>query len=382
MTPTARSRSLAALALVATLSLAGCGGASSGSSDAAAPSSAATTAAASAAASPTSSDARLTQGSASTSASADDEACGTATQDQAVEAAKAEIHDDLFTSHTWAVLDGDPAFDPCADLSAIRLYQPDGSTMSAQYVLLFHKGRFYSTAQTEPYGVILGQIRQVDSTTIEYDVIEAGSQQDLAKTTPDATLRYTWDASTGRVTHSGDLPEAGYALPDPVTSFTSGSDSAASSSSTSAAAVPVDGAYPGAGGARPTSATEATGIYTSPYGGETLALIRTPSGNIACDVSATTASCGATESAWRGMDPSGNVSQWSYGLGTTGEAAIESRGDNLMANYESGTAQTVAYGSVIYYGDFVIASTENGVTVWSTKSGHGFLMNKTAVSTF
>lgn len=381
MRTTRSALSLSTLALTAALGLAGCGGASSSTSSAAAPSSAATTTPASATASPTASNAPLTEGSASASASVDDEACGTATQDKAVEAAKAKIHDDLFTAHSWAVLDGGPAFDPCADLSAIRLYQPDGSTMSAQYVLLFHKGRFYSTAQTEPYGVILGQIRQVDSKTIEYDVINAGSQQDLAKTTPDATLRYAWDADSERVSQSGNLPDPAYALPDPASSFTSGSDGSASSS-TSAAAAPVDGAYPGAGGARPSEATEATGIYTSPYGGDTLALIRTPSGNIACDVSATTASCGATESAWRGMDPNGNISQWSYGVGTTGEASIESRGDNLMANYESGTAQTVAYGSVVYYGDFVIASRENGVTVWSTKSGHGFLMNKTAVTTF
>ncbi|WP_194786170.1 LppP/LprE family lipoprotein [Actinomyces haliotis] len=380
MTPSARSRSLATLALAAALTLAGCGGtgSSSGSDATQASASASTTASASASATAQASDEPLAKSSADAT-QASDTSCKNLTEDQAI--AEAKPHLKSYGTDSWAPLSDDAAFDPCADLSAIRLYQTDGSTDSAQFVLLFHKGSFYSTARTEPVGVIMNTVRQVDAKTIEFDLIKEDTEEDLMKTTPDATLRYTWNEGSKKVVQSGDLPYPEDALPSPVDTFSASGATASSSAAVSSGSAPVAGAYAGAGGARPSQATEATGIYHSPYGGDDLALILSPSGNIECDISSSDIGCGAKESDWR-VVPDEGPAIWAYGLGETGEPTTIAKGDDFMAGYEPGSAQTVRYGQVVYYGNFVVASAENGITVWSTKSGHGFLMNKQEVLTF
>jgi hypothetical protein len=44
--------------------------------------------------------------------------------------------------------------------------------------------------------------------------------------------------------------------------------------------------------------------------------------------------------------------------------------------------QQVAYGTVVYHGDYVCASENAGLTCWNTTTGHGAFMNRDETTTF
>lgn len=47
-----------------------------------------------------------------------------------------------------------------------------------------------------------------------------------------------------------------------------------------------------------------------------------------------------------------------------------------------GEAQTTPYGTNVYFDDYVCHSAENGMTCWSTRTGHGALLNRDVIAIF
>lgn len=137
------------------------------------------------------------------------------------------------------------------------------------------------------------------------------------------------------------------------------------------------GAYAGAGGPAPANAAPITTVNSSG-----IAVVKTPSNNIGCDLSAAYAGCGVLnyqESQPFGKDEGG--AKWWVPLDGSYDQ-VQSKGD---APYFLGTdpaPQVLTYGTVVQHGNFVCASEQNGLTCWDTTTGHGAFMNRDTTAMF
>lgn len=137
---------------------------------------------------------------------------------------------------------------------------------------------------------------------------------------------------------------------------------------TAACTAPVAGTYPCAGRAIPADAQPLPATGGQYY-------VRTPSRNILCLVqegSSQEAACQVLN--WDGGGENNGVR-----LGSSGPA-LPAAGD-FGAAWEI-EAPTAAYRTVWHVGNFVFASSQDGLTVWNAKSGYGALINRNAISTF
>lgn len=139
-------------------------------------------------------------------------------------------------------------------------------------------------------------------------------------------------------------------------------------------APPVTGAYAGAGGPVPSGATP---ITTMKQG---YAVIRTPSGNIGCDI--TGQELGCRISSYLQDEPYGRVPG-----GPRSWVTIS--GDQTGIHHHGGVnmfmtlgpddvlpTQTVDYGQVVYHGKYVCASEFHGLTCWDSNNGRGAFMSR------
>ena len=134
------------------------------------------------------------------------------------------------------------------------------------------------------------------------------------------------------------------------------------------------GAYAGAGGPLPAKATplvpNASGV----------ASFKTPSGNIGCDISATSAGCGVmsyiTDETY-GTAPMTGDSKWWVSLDAQ---EIGLKGDAPWFDYPG--TPTATYGALVYFGTTVCASEEAGLTCWNTTTHHGAFINRDATTFF
>ena len=144
---------------------------------------------------------------------------------------------------------------------------------------------------------------------------------------------------------------------------------------------PVEGAYPCAGGPIPDGAQQLPGFIPRDSGrSEQVASFGTPSGNIHCSVETTETIC--IVGSWDASTLPGYIEEQGGAGGVTLLASgppnysIHS-GAPIGGNRPGGMAvDTVPYGTVWYFGDFVFASEENGLTLWNAKSGYGALINR------
>ena len=160
--------------------------------------------------------------------------------------------------------------------------------------------------------------------------------------------------------------------------------SAGSGASPSATRSPVSipGAYPGAGGPRPANATPITAVHSG------YAVIITPSKNISCEFSDTTAGCGVMN--YMNSKPYGSYElgpKWWVRMKNSASAdqakpEIVSRSEPPLSQKPETSGQQVEYGTVVYHGDYVCASEDAGLTCWNTTTGHGAFMNRDATTTF
>lgn len=147
---------------------------------------------------------------------------------------------------------------------------------------------------------------------------------------------------------------------------------------------PVEGAYACAGGPIPADAKQLP-VQIDPVNGTPFVGAQTPSGNINCDaLDANVAADARVVCSVRGwtteMVPNYDPNTGGYpaaGLHSTGPASMGTKGDPMM-NMNSGSfiGETLPYGTVWYYGDFVFASQESGLTFWNAKSRYGALINR------
>lgn len=160
--------------------------------------------------------------------------------------------------------------------------------------------------------------------------------------------------------------------------------SAGSGASPSATRSPVSipGAYPGAGGPRPANATPITAVHSG------YAVIITPSKNISCEFSDTTAGCGVMN--YMNSKPYGSDElgpKWWVRMKNSASAdqakpEIVSRSEPPLSQKPETSGQQVEYGTIVYHGDYVCASEDTGLTCWNTTTGHGAFMNRDATTTF
>ena len=156
----------------------------------------------------------------------------------------------------------------------------------------------------------------------------------------------------------------------------------AGSPSATRALVSIPGAYSGAGGPRPANATPITAVYSG------YAVIVTPSKNITCEFSDTSAGCGIinyTDSKPYGSDELGPkwwVRMKSSASADQAEPEIVSRSQPPLSQNPGTPGQQVEYGTVVYHGDYVCASENAGLTCWNTATGHGAFMNRDETKTF
>ena len=184
-------------------------------------------------------------------------------------------------------------------------------------------------------------------------------------------------------TASGSISTGSAAPGGPGASHTSTSSSPATPDPTKPAALRkaiAEGAYSNAGGPIPDGATKITAV-----GSDGTALIRTPTGNIGCEFSAT---------AYAGCGVSSYMSDVPYGKDEAGPAWwIDLSAANAIprivshsqpGSWEVGshTVQTVPYGSVVHYGSYVCASESPGLTCWNTANGHGAFMRRSSTTVF
>ena len=151
---------------------------------------------------------------------------------------------------------------------------------------------------------------------------------------------------------------------------------------------PVEGAYPCAGGPIPEGAQqlkEVAGNYGLSWAGA-----QSPSGNITCDVTPgggdSAAGVLCSVAGWPDSFNPDYEHEGGYpvaGMGENGPFTLGGKGDPMLSkNSGSFDGTVLPYGTVWYFLDFVIASEENGFTVWNATSGYGALMNKSGFYPF
>lgn len=102
----------------------------------------------------------------------------------------------------WAVTDG---YDSCADLSWIILPIEGGTASSPYQIMLFHDGSYLGTATSEAYG-FYPTISRVDDATISVTWHWPREGESSAGASGESTAQFTWDAPTGSVSMSGEVP--------------------------------------------------------------------------------------------------------------------------------------------------------------------------------
>lgn len=308
--------------------------------------------------------------------------CGTATEEDAVAAARAAI------DSAGLGLDGvefSPAtdqtrFDPCADLSALHMY-PDGwNSRQSTHVALYHRGEFLSLGRQEVVSLI-GSIAQVDPASVEVHYIEYTEPSDPTEPA-ESRVVLRWDEGEQTVVREGDLLDRREEVPVAVPGGPGGPGEAipeaGGAESTAGGRAPVPGAYAGVGAPLPPDVIE---LPTSGgYG-----LLRTPSGNIGCELTAEFSGCGVesyiTDETY-GVDPGGDP-RWFFYLSADGPGSLGSKGDAPAYHEANGhTVTTVPYGKVATWGDWACASESAGLTCWNIKTGHGAFLNKARTQGF
>lgn len=156
---------------------------------------------------------------------------------------------------------------------------------------------------------------------------------------------------------------------------------------------PVPGAYACAGLGIPEDATALT-IHDGNHG-YSQATVQTPSRNIGCDVHMSDGSITRVECAVWSWPEEGAIPRDAScvgyedmpGCGDPDTVMFDDYGDHHLASRSEGAAftgsmgypegQVLQYGQVAYCGDYVFASSEDGLTVWNADTGYGALLNRT-----
>ncbi|OKL46210.1 hypothetical protein BSR29_08160 [Boudabousia liubingyangii] len=143
----------------------------------------------------------------------------------------------------------------------------------------------------------------------------------------------------------------------------------------------VKGGHPCAGGPRPKDAKPIETV------GRGYATLRSPSKNIGCEINYRGILC--VVGGWKPkMDPNYNPHMGgvvAIGLSDQGPVGLGQKTD--APTWKGGVegipaGQILPYGTVWYYGDYVVASEKTGITFWNVKTGFGALIDRQGYSPF
>ena len=107
------------------------------------------------------------------------------------------------------------------------------------------------------------------------------------------------------------------------------------------------------------------------------ATIKSPSGANGCDFGGDRLICVTTAKTFPPPDPT--VTAGFLGVDLS-KASPELMGYGTAPDTVSG--DTLPYGSSVYVDNYVIHSSEAGLTAWNTTTGHGALINKSGIYRF
>lgn len=312
---------------------------------------------------------------ASPSSTAGQENCADITGEQALEEAKPHISYQGSKPydggvHGWDFQHFKPYkdFDPCKDISYIHLHQGEANNDAATFVALFHRGHFVSMLRQEPVGYI-SDIEPIDDKTLKVTFADKQKGRDVDSSTRQATSIYKWNNATRAVERTGDLIDPNQELP-----AQSASPASTQSASPSATA-PVVGAYSGAGGPVPVGAVPITTTYSNDRIGGSAVVVTSPTRNIGCDFTedVATTGCGVLSLAGKG--------DWWVNIARPVADTSVKDGPDFFEQPDS-RAQVLEYGQVGYWGKYVCASEQAGMTCWNTETKHGAFMNRDGITTF
>lgn len=269
----------------------------------------------------------------------------------------------------WAVeLAETDDYDPCAALSWAVVTARGATVSSPSAVVLFHYGEFVGTATEQSFGWA-PMVERVDDATIEVTFRWAGPGESNAEASQTATSTLTWDDEAGAVVRTGDVPD--YSDGRDRTGETEGQVGPfGMKDSTGNTGEDTSAAFPGAGGAIPSDATEATETrQASADPADTEAIIQTESGSIKCDVNAGESGVLCMVQTW--CDAGGDCS---VQLGVNDTEPTFMGGESFpSAMQKQLSPQAIGSGEAVYYGDIVCgAPGSDALVCWSTVTGAGF----------
>lgn len=200
--------------------------------------------------------------------------------------------------------------------------------------------------------------------------------------TEDAQGRSSTSTSTDTMTSSSTGPAGGTATSTPTPASPTSTSTSITKTETTAPP-PVQDAFPGAGGPRPADALPMTSLVDPGYGSGQVAIVRTQTGAVKCELALQHAGCGAEEmipGAPFGEGPTG--ANWYVALGGSGVPKIGPKSDAPYWGYDPPGPQVLEYGRSYYHEKYVCGSSEKGMTCWDTSTGHGVFMNRTTYRAF
>lgn len=256
-------------------------------------------------------------------------------------------------------------FDSCQDLSWIVLPIVPNETMDEQLkpafaglnrLVLFHQGKFID----HKYDILNAETPTVTR--------QGSSQLTVVYTQygQSYTSVYTWNTAANRLDHAGEVPPPTGSVSGPVAPS---KETQKSVSSQPSRTIPSDAVEV------PSSSAK-----------NSFRIIKTPSGNIGCDLSFWLGHSGVTCTVKSYLDdkkypeevPGGIRYKNSFSLfevqGGTPEFSARGDAPNHISYPE--LAYTVPYGQTVYYGATVCDSQEEGLTCWNIKTGNGFFMSR------
>ncbi len=277
--------------------------------------------------------------------------------------------------YEWDLGQADPAdYDPCAPLSWIVLpiIGPTGSSPYA--IMLFHHGTYVGPATKDVIG-FAPATRRVSPSQLSVTYTYEKPGEITAGASGRATALFTWDAASGKVVRTGQIPP-GYSESAP------GGEQAADAGEDDG-----DGEV-SAGGTRrsvPAGSTKITSIRPATTYSPEVAVIVTPSKNIGCDLSSRGAGCGVQSYIQSGIGGAGRDSgdaQWWFELDGPGVPSPLTRGDAPWFASPDVPAQVVGFGRTVHYRNYVCSSAKDGLTCWNTETGHGVKMARAGYEAF
>lgn len=290
---------------------------------------------------------------------------------------------------TWDKEKADTAgYDPCAALSWVQVPVTGGQKSAVHLILLYNHGQYAKPATPEPQHWAADITRASDNgINIAYRYMLPGETWENASgtttvqvTVPAAAATGTGESAAATIEVSGDLPEQATAKAQKEEDDRKAEE---------AAKVPVEGAFPGAGGPIPADAVPIpeSSIFRSQYGGADYIGLGAPSGNIVCSFASDDSGASCIVRSWiqDNVYPAhdgppgskGSVLAFddpgAYPAFTGGTTPAMELGDSLFL---------VPYGTSAYYGKYVCGSADNGLTCWNSETGHGALMNREGYKSF